>query len=159
MPSGRFNGPEKRRSTVRDDCAGCCASGTSRAWHLVDAGEWLIGWHCGRKPRWLIMTSVGRQGSDWRSVRWRFRSPRHYSRHAGYVDAVRPGRSQTAAEINANPGARLHTRFIAGDTGFHGESAAAKRQDGHDARFGSGESLVRGEVAAGWTCCSIEYVD
>eukprot|EP00965_Chrysotila_dentata_P114075 3772185-Pleurochrysis_carterae.AAC.1 len=52
MPSGRLNGPEKRRSTVRDVRAGCCASGTSRGISLTRESGSLDGTAAGSPGGW-----------------------------------------------------------------------------------------------------------
>eukprot|EP00965_Chrysotila_dentata_P172901 5706178-Pleurochrysis_carterae.AAC.1 len=60
MPSGRLNGPEKRRSTVRDDCAGSCVSGTSRGITSTRESASSEGTAAGSPGGWSSPASAGR---------------------------------------------------------------------------------------------------
>eukprot|EP00965_Chrysotila_dentata_P020542 680401-Pleurochrysis_carterae.AAC.1 len=61
-------------------------------------------------------------------------SIRRKQRRCGeHPDVVGAGRPHTASELYADPSSRVHASFGVGGARLHGEGAATKRKNAHDA--------------------------
>eukprot|EP00965_Chrysotila_dentata_P172232 5683655-Pleurochrysis_carterae.AAC.4 len=131
MPSGRWYGPEKSRSTVRDASAGFGESGTqvgiascSREMESrVGAGGSPGGWST--PGSWaavaigvLVMDGVGFHGNEFSS---------------------NAGRRKAASEVYSDPSAWFDACLRVGLAWLNGEGSTSEGKYGHDARFHSRE--------------------
>eukprot|EP00965_Chrysotila_dentata_P000568 18540-Pleurochrysis_carterae.AAC.4 len=126
IPSGRWYGPEKSRSTVRDDEAGAPGRCGGQSWWLIVAGIVSGGSH-------------RRVGDGWRGLPWKRSfveinlSGEHDSGNARNVDVVSAGCRKAATKVYSNPSTGLDADFREGFAWFDGEGPATEREDGYDA--------------------------
>eukprot|EP00965_Chrysotila_dentata_P230784 6197989-Pleurochrysis_carterae.AAC.2 len=123
IPSGRLNGPEKRRCTARNVCADSPVSGTSQGISWICGDVSAGGAALGSPGGWSTPVSAGMAATGSVCVG-----------ETGFH-----GRSQAVSEVYADPSAWLHARFAVGNAGHNRESAAPERKYAYDARFGAGE--------------------